>query len=214
MDWIDTYLKYTKGTPTPSIFRLWSAITAVSGAVERRVWVETGKGKLYPNLYTLLVGPPGSGKSQAIKPVKELLDGSERAESCSRITLPKRRSLTSYRRMPDGLSKMTLRMALLSTTPLSYLVLSSGFSCPNTIWTLSKSSITYTTIPKITEKSGVLWKDVTQTLQTHRLSCLLELSLTSSLPFFPKKPGAWVFALASSWSMLQKHLSLSYSEEA
>ena len=72
MDWIDTYLKHTTGTPSPDIFRLWSAITAVSGAVERRVWVETGKGKLYPNLYTLLVGPPGSGKSQAIDPVKEL----------------------------------------------------------------------------------------------------------------------------------------------
>ncbi len=40
--------------------------------MERRVWIETARSKLYPNLYTLLVAPPGVGKSQAISHVTEL----------------------------------------------------------------------------------------------------------------------------------------------
>lgn len=34
--------------------------------MERRVWVKFYNGSLFPNLYVLLVGPPGIGKSQAI----------------------------------------------------------------------------------------------------------------------------------------------------
>jgi Protein of unknown function (DUF3987) len=72
MDWIDTFLDYTAGLPSPKIFRLWSGITAISGALDRRVWADIGLGPCYPNLYTLLVGPPGTGKSQAITPVKKM----------------------------------------------------------------------------------------------------------------------------------------------
>lgn len=71
-DWIELFLKYTEGLPTPDTFRLWSAIAAVSGALERRVWIETARSRLYPNTYILLVGRPGVGKSQAISPVGEL----------------------------------------------------------------------------------------------------------------------------------------------
>lgn len=71
-DWIELFLKYTDGLPTPDIFRLWAGIGAVAGALERRVWIETARSKLYPNMYVLLVGRPGVGKSQAIQPVGEL----------------------------------------------------------------------------------------------------------------------------------------------
>ncbi len=72
MDWLSLYMQYTDGTPTPEIYRLWAGITAISGALERRVWAETGRGRIYPNLYTLLVGLPAVGKSKAIEPVKDL----------------------------------------------------------------------------------------------------------------------------------------------
>jgi len=39
--------------------------------MERRAWIQTAGNKLYPNLYILLVGPPGVGKDQAIKPATE-----------------------------------------------------------------------------------------------------------------------------------------------
>src|ERR1700679_3663562 len=67
VDWIDAFYSYTEGIPTPPIFRLWSAIGLVGAAMERRVWAYTvGKIVTYPNLYILLVAPPGVGKSQAI----------------------------------------------------------------------------------------------------------------------------------------------------
>lgn len=65
-------MKYTEGIPSPDIFRLWSGITAISGALERRVWCETARAVLYPNLYTLLVAAPGIGKTQAITQTEEL----------------------------------------------------------------------------------------------------------------------------------------------
>lgn len=46
----------------------------MAGALERKVWMRDKNGRVtYPNLFVLLVGPPGTGKSQAIGPAKELL---------------------------------------------------------------------------------------------------------------------------------------------
>lgn len=71
-DWIDTYVEETKKVPSPEIFRLWSAITAISGVLERKVWTTGSAGEIYPNLFTVLVGPPASGKDNAIRPIREL----------------------------------------------------------------------------------------------------------------------------------------------
>lgn len=76
-DWINAFMDYTEGLPTPEIFRLWSGITAVSGILERRVWAKTARSALYPNLYTLLVSPPAVGKTQAINEAKELWIGAK-----------------------------------------------------------------------------------------------------------------------------------------
>jgi len=48
------------------------AIAAVAGALERKVWVQTLGSKLYPNLYTVLVGPPGVGKTTVLSEVSRL----------------------------------------------------------------------------------------------------------------------------------------------
>lgn len=40
--------------------------------MQRRVWVQTAQSIIYPNLYVLLVSPPGVGKSQAITRVGQL----------------------------------------------------------------------------------------------------------------------------------------------
>lgn len=69
-DLIDSLLEYTEGISSPPLFRLWSAIGLVAGLLERRVYVRTAGEVLYPNLYVLLVSPPGVGKTQAIKVTK------------------------------------------------------------------------------------------------------------------------------------------------
>jgi hypothetical protein len=61
-DFVDLFLDYTEQTPSPYIFRLWSAIAGVAGALERRVWVKALPQATYANLYVLLVAAPGVGK--------------------------------------------------------------------------------------------------------------------------------------------------------
>lgn len=48
--------------PSPALFRKWAGIATIAGALERKVWVKTFE-VLYPTLYTIIVGPPGVGKS-------------------------------------------------------------------------------------------------------------------------------------------------------
>jgi hypothetical protein len=60
-------MQLTAGDDTPDLYRQWSAIALVAGAMERRVWTRVGNrgGQprlAFPNLYTLLIGPPGVGK--------------------------------------------------------------------------------------------------------------------------------------------------------
>lgn len=71
-DFIEAYLATTKGMPSPRIFRLWAAISCLAGALERRVWTTTMAGHTYPNIWCTLTGSPGSGKSIALIPVREL----------------------------------------------------------------------------------------------------------------------------------------------
>lgn len=62
----------TEPDPSPQAFRLWTAITLVGGALERRVWAKAYARYLtFPNLYTLLTSGPGVGK-QVISTAKHL----------------------------------------------------------------------------------------------------------------------------------------------
>lgn len=70
--WVDGFMDYTSGLPSPSIFRRWSALTCISGALERRCWTRVSNSVLYPNMFVLLVGPPGVGKGMAINEVHDL----------------------------------------------------------------------------------------------------------------------------------------------
>jgi len=63
-DWISDFVASTSHLTSPEIFRVWGAITALSGAMERKVWVRTKGSNLYPNLYVVLVANPGIGKTE------------------------------------------------------------------------------------------------------------------------------------------------------
>ncbi len=71
-DWIELFLDWTEGIPSPRIFRQWAAICTLAGALERRVYVISAGKPLFPNLYVLLVGTPGVGKTQVIEHVNDL----------------------------------------------------------------------------------------------------------------------------------------------
>lgn len=73
-------LSFTKDVSSPEIFRLWTAIHAIGSAAERRVWTDAGIDRLYPNLFVFMVGPPGVGKTSAMKPITALL---RKAAACT-----------------------------------------------------------------------------------------------------------------------------------
>lgn len=64
--WVAGFMEFTDNVQSPAIFRRWSAIGAIAGAMERKVWVRSQGSAIYPNLYIFLVGPPGSGKTRAL----------------------------------------------------------------------------------------------------------------------------------------------------
>jgi hypothetical protein len=70
---IEGFSDYTAGRNSPEIFRRWAAIGMIAAAMERKVWTRSNGKELYPNLYTILVGEPGSGKSEVLAPTEEFL---------------------------------------------------------------------------------------------------------------------------------------------
>mgnify|MGYP000282816494 CR=1 FL=1 len=67
------YLQYTENTEPPKIFHIWAALSGIAACLGRRCWIETGMGKMYPNMYILLIGPPGTRKSTAMNNIKKLI---------------------------------------------------------------------------------------------------------------------------------------------
>lgn len=73
LDLQSMYLDYVDDTEPPIVFHRWSFLTGVSALLGRNCYLPFGEGRIFPNLYTMLVGNPGTRKSSAVKPIKRLL---------------------------------------------------------------------------------------------------------------------------------------------
>lgn len=110
-------MQQTEGVPSPKEFRLWSAITTISAGLERKTWTSASGGAFYPNLYTVLVGGPGTGKSQAISVTRflwaKIPDLAIAPDSVTRASLMKDLS-ASIRTvtMPDGKVRIFTSLAI------------------------------------------------------------------------------------------------------
>jgi hypothetical protein len=76
-DWIDGFMSHTENISSPPLFRKWGAIATVAGALERKVWVRSLGSRLFPNMYTVLVAPPGVGKTEITWRIRKLWEGLE-----------------------------------------------------------------------------------------------------------------------------------------
>lgn len=68
--WIDRFVEHTDNLDAPVLFRKWSAISLLASTLEQKVWLPSGGGILYPNLYVVIVGHPGTGKTRSIRVAK------------------------------------------------------------------------------------------------------------------------------------------------
>lgn len=58
-NWIDTYLSYSSTSEAPKSFHFWTAVSTIAGALRRRVWIDMAYFQWTPNMYIVLVAPPG-----------------------------------------------------------------------------------------------------------------------------------------------------------
>jgi hypothetical protein len=81
-NWLQAYLQLVDQTEPPQRFHLWSAITIIGAMMGRKCTVQLGPEMFFPNLYTILIGPPGVRKGTAIKYATDLLDEVRTSGSC------------------------------------------------------------------------------------------------------------------------------------
>lgn len=72
---IQAFLDHTKHVGAPEKFLLWSAISGVAAALERKTWVVyNGVQVIYPNMYIMLIADSGiAKKTTATKPIMEII---------------------------------------------------------------------------------------------------------------------------------------------
>ena len=58
-DWLEGYMKYTNRSEPPTSYHLWTAISVIAGALQRKVYMTWHIGRLFPNFFVILVGPSG-----------------------------------------------------------------------------------------------------------------------------------------------------------
>jgi hypothetical protein len=86
-DWIDTYLEFTDNSEPPLNYRRWTAISVIAAALQRKCRLEWGSLTFYPNLYIVLVGPPGRArKGTAMNDGKNFLEDLQIPMSAEAIT--------------------------------------------------------------------------------------------------------------------------------
>jgi hypothetical protein len=73
-NWLDAFMLFTENTEPPDSFRLWTGISVIAAALQRKVRVNWGTSlTFYPNLYIVLVGPSATGKGTAMNPGLDLI---------------------------------------------------------------------------------------------------------------------------------------------
>lgn len=72
-DFLSAYLSYSADTEVPTNFHRWSMLTALGAFLGRQFYFSHGEFDINPNMYTMLIGSPGTRKSTAIKLVKKLI---------------------------------------------------------------------------------------------------------------------------------------------
>ncbi len=73
--WIHGYLHHQRQAESPIRFHFWTAVFTVAAALQRKVWIDELKFQWTPNMYIILVGPPGvAAKSTTMRQGLSMLE--------------------------------------------------------------------------------------------------------------------------------------------
>lgn len=72
-NFIADYRLFTSGNEANENYHLWSSLVILSSVVSRKIWLDLGYFKIYPNLYVVLLGDPGNKKTTAMRLAKNMV---------------------------------------------------------------------------------------------------------------------------------------------
>ena len=58
-DWLTAYVKYAEFSEAPKRMHFWSGVSAIAGALRRKVWIDMAYFRWHVNHYIIFVAPPG-----------------------------------------------------------------------------------------------------------------------------------------------------------
>lgn len=74
-NWLEAFGEYCESSEAPRHVLFWVGVSAIAGALQKKVWMRMGKFNWAPNMYVVLVGEPGViGKSTTSSYAKKLLE--------------------------------------------------------------------------------------------------------------------------------------------
>lgn len=74
MSFLQNYRTFCSGNEANPTYHIFSGLSALSAITQRRIWIDLGYFKIYPNLYVVLVGPAGGRKTTAMDICCKLID--------------------------------------------------------------------------------------------------------------------------------------------
>lgn len=73
--WLEAYVDHQRYSESPISFHFWTGVSTIAGALRRRVWIDERHFQWTPNMYVVLVGPPGvAAKSTSMRAGLSLLE--------------------------------------------------------------------------------------------------------------------------------------------
>jgi hypothetical protein len=90
MSFLSDYRQFTSGLEVPPSYHTFCSLVALSALLERKVYTYKGDYiRIYPNLYVVLVGPPGIGKNTAMEETEKILHHFKLPVSAEAVTREK-----------------------------------------------------------------------------------------------------------------------------
>jgi hypothetical protein len=65
-DWLDGFMYYSENSEPPEHFRLWTGISVIASALQRKCFLPWGSITFYPNMYIVLCAPSATRKGVAM----------------------------------------------------------------------------------------------------------------------------------------------------
>jgi hypothetical protein len=119
-DFVDAYLRYTENTEPMQTYHTFCAISAIAGALERKVYLRLGHQDIFPNFYIALVGPAGwARKGTALDLIRPIIEEAGIRTMSGAITMEKlsqklKGAIENYTDPSDGEIKFQCAVTFIS----------------------------------------------------------------------------------------------------